>query len=135
MNNIINDAVEIFKKDLEAKKIKIEIELTEKLPSMLLDSNRIKTAIAHIIRNAIEAMEEKPGFLTISNFISDEQIVIKITDSGKGIRETKSNIYSILYIPLKYMDQAWVLPFPIELLRNIWEAFLLRASRERELLL
>jgi signal transduction histidine kinase len=89
INDIINDALKPFKKELENKKIELQIELMDKPPVVPLDSNRIKTAIAHLIRNAIEAMEETPRLLKISSLIRNEQIEINVSDTGKGIPEDK----------------------------------------------
>jgi signal transduction histidine kinase len=89
VNNIINEVVKLFDKELKDRKIEFKLELMDKPPLMLLDSNRIITAIAHLIRNAIEAMEETPRLLKISSLIRNEQIEITVSDTGKGIPEDK----------------------------------------------
>ena len=89
VNNIINEVVKSFEKELEDRKIKFELELMDKPPLILLDSNRIITAIAHLIRNAIEAMEKTPKLLKISSLIRNGQIEITVSDTGKGIPEDK----------------------------------------------
>ena len=89
INNIINDAVESFEKELEDWKIEFKLELMDKPPLILLDSNRIITAIAHLIRNAIEAMEKTPKLLKISSLIRNGQIEITVSDTGKGIPKDK----------------------------------------------
>jgi signal transduction histidine kinase len=89
VNDIINDAVESFEKELEDWKIEFKLELMDKPPLILLDSNRIITAIAHLIRNAIEAMGKTPKLLKISSLIRNGQIEITVSDTGKGIPEDK----------------------------------------------
>ena len=85
VNNIINDALEIFGKEVEEKNIKIELELTNNLPDIDLDRNKMKAAIANLIRNAIEAMENGPKFIKIAAYMKDEHIEITVSDTGKGI--------------------------------------------------
>ncbi len=89
VNNIINNAVRSFEKELENKKIYVELELMDKPPVVPLDSNRITTAIANLIKNAIEASEKTPKLLKISTRIRDENVEIVVSDTGKGIPEDK----------------------------------------------
>ncbi len=89
INNIVNEVVKLFKKELEERKIECELELMDKLPLILLASDRIIKAIAHLIRNAIEAMEKTPGLLKISSLIRNEQVEIIVSDTGKGIPKDK----------------------------------------------
>jgi signal transduction histidine kinase len=93
VNNIVNEVVKSFDKELKDKKIEFKLELMGKPPLMLLDSNRIITVIGHLIRNAIEALEKAPKLIKISTHTLDENIEIVVSDTGKGIPEDK-----IMYI-------------------------------------
>ncbi len=89
INNIISDALMPFKNELESKKIKVKLELMDKPPLLLLDSNRMITTIKHLIRNAIEAMGKTPRLLKISSLLRNEQVEITVSDTGKGIPKDK----------------------------------------------
>ncbi len=98
VNNIINDAVRLFEKELEYKKIEFEIDLMDKPPVVTLDRNRITTAIANLIKNAVEASEKTPALLKIATRMKDKNVEIVVSDTGKGIPEDKIKyIFDPLY--------------------------------------
>ncbi|MEN8263918.1 MAG: YHS domain-containing protein [Nitrospirota bacterium] len=77
VNNIINDALKSFEKELENKKIYVELEIMDKPPLVPLDSNRIITVITNIIKNAVEAIEAGGNthrLLKISSRAGDENM-------------------------------------------------------------
>ncbi len=85
VNDIINDAIEIFDKELKEKNIKVELELPNHLPDIDLDKIKMKAAIANLVRNAIEAMGKAPKFIKIATRVSDEYVEITVSDTGRGI--------------------------------------------------
>ena len=89
ITNIIHDTVKSFEKELENNKIELKLEVMDNPPVIHLDQNRITTAIDHLVRNAIEAMEKTPGSLKISTLIKNEQMEITVSDTGKGIPKDK----------------------------------------------
>lgn len=89
INNIMNDTVKSFEKELESKRIEVKLELMDKPPVVLLDGNRIITAIAHLIKNAVEASDKSPKLINISTHTRDGNMEIVVSDTGKGIPEDK----------------------------------------------
>ena len=68
---------------------KFQIKLLSEFPESLWisgDASRLKMAFFHLIRNAIDAMSEKGGTLTLSAVISDSQIQVIFQDTGMGIK-------------------------------------------------
>lgn len=89
INLIINDTLKSFEEELKNKKIEVKLELMDRPPAALLDSNRIMTAISNLIKNAIEAIEKPDKQIKISTRIRDEFMEIKVIDNGKGIPKDK----------------------------------------------
>ena len=54
---------------------------------VLTDDEKLKIALLNIILNAIEAMRENEGILSISLDSQDHKHIISITDNGIGIPE------------------------------------------------
>jgi signal transduction histidine kinase len=86
---LIHATIDLFRKELQEKGIDVKLALMNKPPFIELDRSRITSAIANIIRNAIEAMEKAPKLLEIATRQNDGHIEIEISDTGRGIPEDK----------------------------------------------
>jgi signal transduction histidine kinase len=95
MNEIIKLALDRNNSQIRDKKIIVETRLMENPPLIPADRDNLVTAIACIIENGIEAMENSPGKkLAIATGVRDGFFEIEISDSGKGIpRDVIKNIY------------------------------------------
>ena len=60
--------------------------MSKDLPLLALDAEQIKQVLLNLALNAIQAMPDG-GRLTFSTKSNENQIVIEITDTGKGIDE------------------------------------------------
>jgi two-component system sensor histidine kinase GlrK len=69
---------------VEAKKINLEVTVTEGLPILKIDSERILQALRNIIGNAIKFTPEK-GRVSISARSIDDAIKVSVADTGPGI--------------------------------------------------
>jgi len=64
------------------------LELSDEPPRILADASQIKTLFDEVIRNAIEALRDKPEPLLIINCrsdIADDRLVIAVEDNGCGM--------------------------------------------------
>jgi two-component system sporulation sensor kinase C len=75
---------------LSLKKITLKKEYGEScfLP---LDKSNIKIAFLNLIINAIEAMEEEKGILTVSTYVAGKSCYVEIQDNGLGISPENLN--------------------------------------------
>lgn len=86
INEVVRHVVEIIKLSFP-QNIRIETSLSDSLPYINADSNKLEQAILNVCINAKEAMPEG-GELKIETFSNVEGIVaIKITDTGCGMDE------------------------------------------------
>jgi len=85
IKHIANDAVEILRPLLNKKRIKLVIDIDDDY-MVLADSNMIQLVFSDLIINSIHAIEDK-GIIKINanNDESNENLIIKISDSGSGI--------------------------------------------------
>jgi signal transduction histidine kinase len=87
INQVIEDTCAFF--DLQADKASKNIKLIKKLdPSVrttLMDPRQIKQVLLNVCQNAIQAMESGGELFVTTKQVTDEQIRIEVTDSGRGM--------------------------------------------------
>ncbi len=63
-----------------------------------IDSHQLKTALLNIFINAIEAMDDKAGVLSIETKAENNMLLIEIADNGEGIETDKlNNLFDAFY--------------------------------------
>lgn len=92
--NLVRQVVSEYSSGARQKDINISVDVTEKLPELSLDKERMKTALGIFIENAI-LYTAKGGEVIIKVFSENNNIIFSIKDSGIGIpRESLSYIFS-----------------------------------------
>lgn len=86
INSLIVELAGFVGPEMEQSRIKVLLELDEKLPPVLMDERYIKQALLNLIKNAQAAMPEG-GLLTIASMKADNEVRISICDTGVGISE------------------------------------------------
>jgi signal transduction histidine kinase len=94
VNLLLEETLELAMDRIRLKKIKLNKDFDEALPALMLDPGKMKTALLNIIINAVEAMEEEKGELTIRTFMAGKHCNIVIEDNGGGIsKENLANLF------------------------------------------
>ena len=102
INSIINDSVTLTQYSNIDNKIKVVKELSEGLPKVMVDRQKIEQVLVNVILNAFQAMPgggrlflrsylEKPGVRDVKtageNVPGAKKVVIEVEDEGSGISE------------------------------------------------
>lgn len=85
VNTLLNDVCMILESQAVLNNVRIEKELSEKLPEILAVSNELKQVFLNILKNAIEAMEHAEGVISIRSYREKDSVFITFEDQGKGI--------------------------------------------------
>jgi PAS domain S-box-containing protein len=87
LQEVIDDVVEVAIDRLTLKRIKLQISYPDEPQYVMADKEKLRIAILNIVINAIEAMEEQTGNLSISLHHLLHHVVLNISDNGCGIPE------------------------------------------------
>jgi len=71
--------------EIVVSNIRIVRTYAENLPQITTDGNRLQQVFLNVINNAVDAIEGQPGTITISTRQANDNLVIDVADTGKGI--------------------------------------------------
>ena len=95
LNGIVRNALRLFEDRLGD--IRVDVRLTPQLPPVMADAEALKRALANLIDNAAEAMQEgRLRVLTVETGLTDhhEMAAVTITDTGHGLTdETRERLF------------------------------------------
>ena len=81
---LVIEVLEFMRPEIEARRVKVNCDWENGLPTVSGDASQLKQAFYNIIRNAIQAMTNG-GILTIYGYRTDDCYVTAFADSGSGI--------------------------------------------------
>ncbi len=84
INALVEEAVQFFGPEIEARDIVVETELRSDLPLLQLDRDQMKQAFYNIIKNSFEAMKRR-GILRIRSDVDEMHVRVSFTDRGGGM--------------------------------------------------
>lgn len=90
LNALVEEVVRLSKSELEHRRVKVVLDLTESTPFVLCDPIQIEQVLLNLTRNAIEALDETPQqgkVLTLRTTPADDDMLqVDVGDRGKGIQ-------------------------------------------------
>jgi signal transduction histidine kinase len=87
INAIVTNAIQLHALKLRDDHVRMVTQLETVLPAVRGDSNQLLQIFFNIIGNAIDAMEQRGGVLTVKTKRERSQVVVLFSDTGPGIRE------------------------------------------------
>jgi len=104
LHQIILETVEHFRRRLP-NQTKLEFESKIKDMEFKFDPDLIKWTLENMLKNAIDAMQEKNGKITVNAFRNDNKTIIRIKDEGVGL--PKSMYKRIFYPGITNKERGW----------------------------
>ena len=87
INGMVQTAAKLYPPQLRGARVQVHTDLARDLPKVLGDSNQLLQVCLHITNNALLAMAEKGGELTVTTRAKEKSVVIEFSDNGPGIEE------------------------------------------------
>lgn len=98
LNIVINGLVELFGPQAKRRNVEIETHLQEPLPPIVGDGDQLKQAILNLVINAVQAMSESGGTLTLTTVSDSDGASVEIRDTGGGIPDdVRDRIFDPFY--------------------------------------
>lgn len=95
LNQIISDIITFIKPEADEKNINIVFHPDRFIPSLMLDSKLIRSAVLNLVNNSFYAMEEsREKVLEIRTRLDGDFVLLSVRDTGSGMSdETQQRIF------------------------------------------
>ncbi|HET8563589.1 MAG TPA: ATP-binding protein, partial [Candidatus Binatia bacterium] len=84
LNDVIEELIRTQAHSYARMGIRIELEISEALPPIIADGNKLKQALLNLCKNAVEAMPTG-GTLTIRTTLFTKGVNLEVKDTGSGV--------------------------------------------------
>ncbi len=97
LNQLVKGAVPLLEPQLAAKKIRVNLDLSDELPRALFDEAAMRSTLINLMLNSIQAMNEG-GELTVTTRSNINAVQLEVADNGRGMTaEQMANIFEPFY--------------------------------------
>lgn len=114
---ILDDVISSAIDSLTLKRIKLQMNYPDEKVRIIADKEKLKIALLNIVVNAIEAMPENEGKLTITLSTEEGNAILKIADNGYGISEENVSRLFEPYFTQKRNGMGLGLAFTLNILQ------------------
>ncbi len=87
LNNMIENVLRLTDYIITKKDIKVIKHLSEDIPPVMVDKNKMEQVFLNLILNAIQAMDGRGGLLIIRSYTERGKVMVSFSDTGPGIPE------------------------------------------------
>lgn len=102
IKRLLQEVRSLVKADCKKKNIRTELDLDDKALLVAGDRSRLKQVFLNLVKNSIEAMDDG-GNLLVQTRLSGDQVLITVTDDGRGIPEgDREKIFSPFFTTKKH---------------------------------
>ena len=98
VNGIIQEILTLLKGEANRYPIAMRAELASDLPKTMVDRVQLQQVLMNLTLNAIEAMKDSSGELTVRSQLKDSQLLVSVSDTGVGLPTEKlEQIFSAFF--------------------------------------
>ena len=98
MNGIIQEMLALLKGEADRYSVGMRTDLAAEIPKIMADPVQLQQVFMNLMLNAIEAMKEAGGELTVKSELQDGQLQFSVSDTGVGLPSDKlDQIFSAFF--------------------------------------
>ena len=98
VNGIIHELLTLLEGEATRSSIAMRTDLSAELPKIMVDRVQLQQVFMNLMLNAIEAMKDSGGELTVKSELQDGQLQFSISDKGVGLpMEKMDQIFSAFF--------------------------------------
>jgi PAS domain S-box-containing protein len=98
VNGIIQEMLTLLKGEADRCSIAMHTELAAELPKIMVDRVQLQQVFMNLMLNAIEAMKDSGGELTVKSELQDGRLQFSVSDTGVGLPTQKMDqIFSAFF--------------------------------------
>jgi signal transduction histidine kinase len=98
VNGIIHEMLTLLTGEATRSSIAMRTDLCAELPRIMVDRVQLQQVFMNLVLNAIEAMKDSGGELTVKSYLQDGQLQFSVSDTGVGLpMEKMDQIFSAFY--------------------------------------
>ncbi len=98
VNGVVDELLTLLKGEAYRFSVAMHTDLSTDLPKIMADRVQLQQVFMNLILNAIEAMKDSGGELTVKSELQDGQLQFSVTDSGVGLpMEKVDQIFSAFF--------------------------------------
>ena len=87
LNDLITDVVELSAQRAKYAKVTLNTHLAEDLPTTHASPSEMQQVFLNLINNALDAMENQGGEITLTTRMADGRVAVDVADTGPGVPE------------------------------------------------
>jgi PAS domain S-box-containing protein len=98
VNEIIQEMLTLLKGEADRYSVAMSAELAAELPKIVVDRVQLQQVFMNLMLNAIEAMKDAEGDLTVKSQLREGQLQFSVSDTGVGVpTEKMDQIFSAFF--------------------------------------
>ena len=86
LNKVVLDCLDLLKDKIKLNQINVELGLSHNLPTVYVDTKKMKQVIINVLENAVQSVEME-GKIFIKTFVESNRVKITFLDNGQGFDE------------------------------------------------
>jgi len=98
VNQIIHEMLTLLKGEADRCSVAMRTELAAELPKVRAERVQLQQVFMNLMLNAIEAMQDEGGEVTVKSQLHDSQLLLSVSDTGVGLPTEKTEqIFSAFF--------------------------------------